>query len=751
MSRLSLEFKHRDAVVLAGGAHRIREDRAAGFFPSPSAIQRPGLGRTLQPLLMLALWAITSLPAPLHAQVPGHWRWSNPRPHGANIHDQLRAFGRTLQFAERGQIFASDDLVAWTPVASGTDRTLRAAAVFGSRLIITGEEGLILFTDDLKQFTPATLNPPTTDWLEGVAVSGSLLVAVGDNAAIYTSPDGVNWTRRTVGFNQWLRGVAFGGGRFVTVGANGFIATSTDGVNWAPIPGGSGTTARLNRVRYFSSRFWAAGQGGVLLSSANGLDWTPVNTGATNDLFDVATNLLTKAAAGRETVRLERSGSWSEQTDGALAYPAPKWTYFDVLAGSGLYLLGGRSGMTVEGFRPDPMQPEFAWINRQPSFRDWLWEVQKLPDLLVTVGDRGTIATSIDGVRWNLEVVPESAFNRVLLGVGGNAARGLVAAGNQGTLLYSPPGTVELVSTNSSGVVITNEVDSLGIVWEEAVTSLTTNDLQAVAVLGERLFVTGGKGTVGYTDDGTNWNSVATTTTAFLSGLTAWPGGLVAVGSGGTILTSPEGLAWAPQTSGTSAWLYRVRYLNGKLWAVGANGTVLTSADAVAWSPAPSGTALWLNDITYFDPAQVTFASDCFGAVSPRYVIVGSEGVVLTSPDGDTWSRLPSPTGKSLYSCAMNEGQLLAVGLEGSIIRRQLAPDCTPPAFIDFDTDPAFNLMLIGGVTDQRFILDRSKSLDTWTERDQFEIQDAAGTILILAPKPTNAPPSEYFRARLVP
>ncbi|HSH15653.1 MAG TPA: hypothetical protein VLD18_06455 [Verrucomicrobiae bacterium] len=723
---------------------RLESASGEGVGPFVRIVQRPLI-------LMLVLWAITSLPAPLSAQVPGHWRWSNPRPHGANIHDQIQAFGRTLQFAERGQIFASDDLINWTPVTSGTDRTLRGASVFGSRLIITGEEGLILFTDDLKQFTPATLNPPTTDWLEGVAVSGSLLVAVGDNAAIYTSPDSVNWTRRTVGFSQWLRGVAFGGGRFVAVGENGFIATSTDGVNWSPLAGGSGTSVRLNRVRYFSSRFWAAGQGGVLLSSANGLEWTPVNTGATNDLFDVATNLLTKAAAGRETVRLEQSGAWSEQADGALAYPAPKWTYFDVLTGSGLYLLGGRSGMTVEGFRPDPMKPEFAWINRQPSFRDWLWEVQRLPDLFVTVGDLGTIATSIDGVRWSLEVVPESAINRVLLGVGGNEARGLVAAGSKGTLLYSPPGTVELVSTNTSGVVITNVVDSLGIIWEEAVNSITTNDLQAVAVLDERLFVAGGKGTVAYTDDGTNWNSVASSTSAFLSGLTTWPGGLVAVGSGGMILTSPDGLTWSPQTSGTAAWLYRVRFLNEQLWAVGANGTVVSSANAVDWSPASSGTDLWLNDITYFDPTQVTFASDCFGPASPLYVIVGSEGVVLTSPDGGTWSRLPSPTGKSLYSCAMNGGQLLAVGLEGSIIRRQLAPDCTPPAFIDFDTDPAFNLMLINGVTDQRFILDRSEFLDTWTELDQFEIQDAAGTILILAPKPTNAPPSEYLRARLVP
>jgi hypothetical protein len=48
-------------------------------------------------------------------------------------------------------------------------------------------------------------------------------------------------------------------------------------------------------------------------------------------------------------------------------------------------------------------------------------------------------------------------------------------------------------------------------------------------------------------------------TTAFLSSVAAYPGGLAAVGDRGTILTSPDSITWNLQNSGTTNWVYRVR------------------------------------------------------------------------------------------------------------------------------------------------------------------------------------------------
>ena len=114
--------------------------------------------------------------------VPPLWRWSNPSPHGANIVDQAANSALTVQVGERGQIYLSDDWETWLPRDTFTAAALRGATFFNGRLVITGEAGTVIFADDPWNFHGLTLG--TSDWLESVAASSNLLVAVGDNAAI---------------------------------------------------------------------------------------------------------------------------------------------------------------------------------------------------------------------------------------------------------------------------------------------------------------------------------------------------------------------------------------------------------------------------------------------------------------------------------------------------------------------------------------------------------------------------------------
>ena len=77
-----------------------------------------------------------------------------------------------------------------------------------------------------------------------MAASSNLVVAVGDNAVIYTSTDGANWhyQGQAPGNNgNWLLSVAWGAGVFVATGEGGYVATSSNGTNWTkrPNPGGS--------------------------------------------------------------------------------------------------------------------------------------------------------------------------------------------------------------------------------------------------------------------------------------------------------------------------------------------------------------------------------------------------------------------------------------------------------------------------------------------------------------------------------
>ena len=126
------------------------------------------------------------------------------------------------------------------------------------------------------------------------------------------------------------------------------------------------------------------------------------------------------------------------------------------------YLLGGRTGMLVDSVRDEEDDAYLYWFSADDSVRNWLWDINRADDLLVTVGDRATVLTSRDGAAWNLEVVPESMTDAILLGVGGNTNM-LVSVGNRGHLMTSHNSWTNVVTQNEQGKSVTNRVNTLGI------------------------------------------------------------------------------------------------------------------------------------------------------------------------------------------------------------------------------------------------------------------------------------------------
>lgn len=681
-------------------------------------------------ILLLLGWFLAPTIAPT-APLPTRWRWSHPAPFGGNIFDMAYGFGLTVAVTERGQVFTSDDLVFWEPRESGATNSLRAVTFFGSRLVITGERGTVLCADSLQDFRALSLG--TEDWLEGVAASANLLVAVGDNGAIYTSTTGEAWARQTSTLTSWLTSVAWGQGTFVLVGEGGTIATSLNGTNWTKRT--SGTTRTLKRVAWMNNQFWVVGEGGPILSSQNGgMNWSPISSGATNVLYDAEAGLEDQVAVGDAEVRLRSNNSmWSNPLSLSNGFAPPAWTYYNAQWEGSLFLLSGRTGLVVEGFKTN-VTGSYVWVDRFPSLRNWLWELKRLPDFYVTVGFRGTVMTSVDGIDWSVELPPASASNTTFYGVGGNTNL-LLACGDNGKVILSPNTFTNLVFTNSDGTITTNVASTLGILWQD-IPPPTTNTLQGVTTFGSQFVLTGDHGTVLTSEDGTNWTRRATPTTNFLTGVTDYSNGLVAVGKGGTLVTSPDGILWTNRTSSTTNWLYRVRHLGGRLIVVGQNGTILTSADGVSWARQPSPTTRWLNDVTLLDDT---------------YYIVGVQGTVLASTNTTNWTFIGTITEKSLYGVACHEGQLVAAGVEGSIVRSQVIPDLTPVRFVQFSRRNHQNSYLLAGKPDQRFTLDRSSSMTVWTPGLLLEFLDSSGTLLLLEAVNTNPPPTEFYRATVVP
>lgn len=706
----------------------MRLPESSAYFKQCLALALGAIGHGLLALGIL-------LPDASATDRPLRWRWSNPAPHGGNVFDMTYGLGLTVQVCERGQIYTSEDLQLWHPRNSGTTNALRATTFLGERLLITGESGTVLWADSLEDFQVLSLG--TADWIEGVAASGSLAVAVGDNGAAYSSSTGTNWTRETTGFTDWLRGVASGNNLFVAVGENGRIASRAPNGNWSVRT--SGTTQHLNRVAFIGTQFWAVGNAGtVLVANANATTWTPVTgVGATNALYAIAGTNDYLVVVGDREVRLQTGGgAWTDEVGNHPSSPAPSWTYYSASWQGSLHFIAGRSGLMLEGIRTNAAE-RTQWIQRQPPIRNWLWDLLRLPEFYVAVGDRGTVMTCADGANWELELVPDTVTNSVLLGIGGTT-NGLVAAGSGGRLLFSPAVAMQVISTNViDGVThyATNTSSTLAIEWHTTTTP-TTNDLQGVT-LRQGLWVVGGAGgTVLTSTDGTNWSAQASGTTAFLSGAAILDGLFVLTGDRGTILTSANGTNWFTQTSGTTNWVYRVRAVNGRLVAVGEGGLILTSTNGTNWTSLASGTTRLLHAVDY---------------LGDSYYAVGAQGTVLQSGSLTTWTNLGTLTEKSLYAVAGTSNQIVAVGIEGVALRSLLAPSLAPVSFTRIARSSGQNLLLLSGRVDQRVTLQRSPELTNWVDGITLEFIDRSGTLLLLEAAETNGPPREFFRGRMAP
>lgn len=589
----------------------------------------------------------------------------------------VHAAGLYVQVTDHGGIYTSTNRLNWVRRESGTSLALRAAAWMGSRLLVTGEAGTVLWSDDAVTFRAGTLATPTTDWLEGVAALPGRAVAVGDNGAVFTTTNGLAWTRVTgLPFVDWLTGVAAGAGVFVAVGDGGLVATSPNGTSWTRR--NSGTVADLQRIAFGDGRFLAVGRNGVVLTSVNGLAWNAdTATGITNTLYVGLPASGERVVAGESAFLLRRPPApWTDQSSATVSpSPVPVWSWSALLWDGTRYLAGGRTGVTAESWRTNAgaLSGETFWFRNDDSPRNLLWDVIRVGHGYLAVGDVGTVLSSSAGVDWTSEGAPVTA-ETVLYGIGGSPEV-VVAVGSSGTVLRSAVGSTNVSVTHeftaaggTHPLTVTRTLPLTGVEWQVS-TPVTTNTLQGVAWNRGLFVVTGAQGTVLTSSDAVTWRAASIAGAGLLSSVTAHGDGFVAAGSAGRIDTSADGTNWVARNSGTTNWVYRVRSLAGTLVAVGQNGTLLTSTEGVDWVARASGSDAFLTDACRVG----------------RYVYVcGTGGTLLRSADLSAWEVLPTITGKSLFALATDGAQVVAVGAEGTVVRAIGDDAASPVAFAGY-------------------------------------------------------------------
>lgn len=221
--------------------------------------------------------------------------------------------------------------------------------------------------------------------------------------------------------------------------------------------------------------------------------------------------------------------------------------------------------------------------------------------------------------------------------------------------------------------------------------------VQNTLAYGNSTFISAGNGkTIMTSPDGLSWTPVTAISNSYFAANSAIHDGSQFVLVGDTtnsasiapmIATSPDGTSWTVRswTHGNETQLTDVAYAASRLTAVGLNGTIITSTDAgVTWTNESSGVAAladarlngvasnastrvavgfnsgqssgqifvntgsgWVaasTNISQFCPKDVVWAGSRFVAVGGAGCGLGN-AVVMTSPDGVTWTRVDIDTG----------------------------------------------------------------------------------------------------------
>jgi hypothetical protein len=542
----------------------------------------------------------------------------------------------------RVQWNTDDDYPPPEDVGSSTEKTITAEPnnayyfsvtsynnVGGGAQAYSGSASILI--SDWKWANPF----PNGNAIRGLAWNGSdLYAAVGDDGALYTSPDGVTWTIKDSNTIRNLGGVASDGSQFVAVGERGTILFSPDGGEWTVEPG---HWASLSDVAWNGTYFVAVGLGGIILTSPDGKTWTeqtsnfPSNNGKLSRIKWLNSQFVTVGvnyADGSGVILTSPDGTdWTSQSCAInreiedLAWDGSKF----------LATAGSDNICTSSDGAAWTAETTTTYVNT--TYTALAWDDSQF----VLVGQNGQVHTSPDGYTWTQKYPTPGGFNKGLHAILWNGSQ-YVSGGYAGTILSGSGMTWTLQSPDNATLLTLYDVVSDGT--------------QFVAVGGE-LF----GGTIVTSPDGEVWTE-SHTVSARLDGI-AWNGvgQFVAVGQGDVILTSPDGQTWTSQSSGTSG-----KYLSKAIWAgdkyiVVGDDVILTSPDGTSWTTASIDDISTVDDIT-----SVAWNGSRFVAVGSDYSPL--QGFVWTSEDGSNWTKINQSFGR-LDDVTWGNGTFVATGAIG--------------------------------------------------------------------------------------
>ena len=286
---------------------------------------------------------------------------------------------------------------------------------------LVGDNGMMVqSTSSNRVYSWKLQFPSPRDWLWQVMWQDGLYVAVGDNARIMTSENGIDWSIEAFALTNSVAGgttntvfFCVGGNtnQLLAAGNHGSLMTSPSALVPVPVTNVDGstftnyvnsqglawyaqaapTTNDLAGVCAFGTNFVLVGGNATVLVSADGTNWSRSSVPTTNYLSGLApsTNLL--VATGDQGVILTSpdARNWTPRTSGTT-----NWL-FRVRCFNGVFLAMGEMGTLLRSSNG------LTWSALTSTTTNWLNDAVMVSNTCYIVGNNGTVLASTNLVNWS--------------------------------------------------------------------------------------------------------------------------------------------------------------------------------------------------------------------------------------------------------------------------------------------------------------------------------------------------------------
>lgn len=521
---------------------------------------------------------------------------------------------------------------------------------------------------------------------QALAFGNGMFVAVGYAGGVLTSPDGLVWTRRSIGTAVSLETIVFAAGQFVAAGdpdrltGEPVLFVSFDGIGWSRAHAKLPLNAIIEGLAYGNGRFVAIDLYGHSLSSTDGMEWQPGSWSApAGDYLDAIAFGSGKFVVSSRTDRI-----WTS-TDGI------QWTQGSSSVSGGMSSLAFGNGLFVGGgplARNSPLDQ--AVVATSPDGVKWTSHaLQSLrsggPRLTFLNGtfhlsDGADHLVSTDGASWQQRNFDQRGA--WILGYGGGR---YVALGYLGVSFCSRDGlswvrtgreasaSLASVSFASDRFLVFDQAQysTDGIAWMPMQLAHVDN---RSATFGSDAWVAVGTGITRSTD-GQNWTVVQNQSETDFASVTYGAGRFVAVGNrswttGAGIAYSTDGQTWTDLSQPAGQRLRGIAYGNFGFVAVGAGGTILQSPNGVVWQVRDAHTTKELLGVVWTGSSYVAVGGDGYGSITVRKpgTPIQSNVTVARSTDGVNWATTVLPDEDILCAVCAIDQLVVASGTNGTTL-----------------------------------------------------------------------------------